>query len=301
LFVRLRISKRRKKLATWNFACLFDYCRGRSCLILVNFGSRGVTAAALLQSSGMSYIQIAPGTGSLNKQSNLAREKLCGYRLCVQSELGAAASRKAVWWDLRLPSLLTHLLWPPWVADADIIFCPVISIFLLLLLFFSPNLSGRRLYVYHRPTSTHGVTLVRIWNVCHVWNVLLVARWKYRTQKIAISATSHNFVGPYLRNWRMYRQSEKKLLNSYTSSTCSDNMVNFGPLAAEICWRVWGIAVNFNDFRVLSANLLHGTLVVGVCQTCGVEQRAPPIFGTAAITLGIDPHFYTVSQKVPTS
>ena len=26
-----------------------------------------------------------------------------------QSELGAAASRKAVWWDLRLASLLTHL------------------------------------------------------------------------------------------------------------------------------------------------------------------------------------------------
>jgi len=27
-----------------------------------------------------------------------------------QSELGAAASRKAVWWDLCLASLLTHLL-----------------------------------------------------------------------------------------------------------------------------------------------------------------------------------------------
>ena len=27
----------------------------------------------------------------------------------LQSELGAAASRKAVWWDLRLASLLTHL------------------------------------------------------------------------------------------------------------------------------------------------------------------------------------------------
>jgi len=38
------------------------------------------------------------------------------------------------------------------------------------------------------------------------------------------------------------------------------------------------------------AALLHGTLVVGVRQTCGVEQRAPPIFGRAAITLGIGPH-----------
>jgi len=36
--------------------------------------------------SGMSYIEVAVG----------------------QSELGSAASRKAVWWDLRLASLLTH-------------------------------------------------------------------------------------------------------------------------------------------------------------------------------------------------
>jgi len=41
----------------------------------------------------------------------------------------------------------------------------------------------------------------------------------------------------------------KTLLNSNTSSTCPDNTVNFGP-AAEICWRVWGIPVNFNGFRV---------------------------------------------------
>ena len=67
-------------------------------------------------------------------------------------------------------------------------------------------------------------------------------------------------------------------------------MVNFGPLTAEICWRVWGTPVNFNGFRVFVA-LLHGTLVVGVSKLCGVEHRAPPIFGRVAITLGIDPHF----------
>ena len=67
-------------------------------------------------------------------------------------------------------------------------------------------------------------------------------------------------------------------------------MVNFGPLAAEIVSLVWGTPANFNGFRVLAA-LLHDTLVVGVSQTYGVEQRAPPIFGRAAITLGIGPHF----------
>jgi len=38
------------------------------------------------------------------------------------------------------------------------------------------------------------------------------------------------------------------------------------------------------------AALLHGTRAVGVSQICGVQQRASPIFGRAAITLGIGPH-----------
>jgi len=49
-------------------------------------------------------------------------------------------------------------LWSPYVIGQTIIFCPVISIYLSF--FSSPNLSGRRLDVYH--TSTHGVALVRI-------------------------------------------------------------------------------------------------------------------------------------------
>jgi len=42
-------------------------------------------------------------------------------------------------------------------------------------------------------------------------------------------------------------------------------MVNFGPPAAEICWRVWGTPA-FNGFRVLAA-LLHGIPVLGVSHT----------------------------------
>ena len=44
------------------------------------------------------------------------------------------------------------------------------------------------------------------------------------------------------------------------------NMVNIGPLAAEIVSLVSGIPANVNGFRVLAA-LLHGTPVVGVSQT----------------------------------
>jgi len=64
---------------------------------------------------------------------------------------------------------------------------------------------------------------------------------------------------------------KKYLLNIDTSSTRRHNMVNFGLLTAEICWRLWGTPAHFNGFRVLAA-LLHGTLAVDV------EQTAPPIF-----------------------
>jgi len=69
------------------------------------------------------------------------------------------------------------------------------------------------------------------------------------------------------------------------------NMVNLGPLGleAEIDPVVWGTPANFNGFRVLAA-LLHSSQVMGVSQTFGVEQRAPPMFGRVTITLGIGPH-----------
>jgi len=55
----------------------------------------------------------------------------------------------------------------------------------------------------------------------------------------------------------MYQQSEKNLLSTNMSSTCPDNMVNFGPLTAEIDSGVWGTPTNFNGFHVLAA-LAHG-------------------------------------------
>ena len=59
--------------------------------------------------------------------------------------------------QVRQRQLILVLLWSPYVIGQIIIFCPVISFF-----FSSPNLSGRRLDVYH--TSAHGVALVRIYN-----------------------------------------------------------------------------------------------------------------------------------------
>jgi len=72
----------------------------------------------------------------------------------------------------------------------------IFALWFLSFFFSSPNLSGGRLDVYH--TSTRDVALVRIWNAC----LKCAARGslKYRTQKIAILAPSHNFVGLYLRS-----------------------------------------------------------------------------------------------------
>ena len=130
----------------------------------------------------------------------------------------------------------------------------------------SPNLSGWRLDVYH--TSTHGAALVQIQNACLKPAACGFVEMQHAKmmQKIAICGPSHNFVELYLRNQGIYRQSEKNLLNSNISSTCSHNMVNFSPLAAEISAIVWGTPANFNGFRFLTA-LLHGTLVVGVSET----------------------------------
>jgi len=135
-------------------------------------------------------------------------------------------------------------------------FCPVVSFYLL---FFSSNLSGRRLDVYH--TSTHNVALMRI--RMQVSNVPQAAHWKYRTQK---SPFWHNrtTLSGYIFGTKACIDNRKKLIKQ--QYLLHDNMVNFGLLTAEICWRVRGTPANFNGFRVLAA-LLHGTQVVGVSQT----------------------------------
>jgi len=71
------------------------------------------------------------------------------------------------------------------------------------------------------------------------------------TQKVA---TISQLCRLYLRNWGMYRQSEKNLLSS-NISTCPHNMANFGLLAAEIVSLVWGTPsnFNFNGFHVLAS------------------------------------------------
>jgi len=66
---------------------------------------------------------------------------------------------------------------------------------------------------------------------------------------------------------------KKNLLSSNISPTCPHNMVNFGPLTAEIGSGAWCTPANFNAFRFLAV-LLHCSLVVGVSQTAALNRGA---------------------------
>jgi len=64
----------------------------------------------------------------------------------------------------------------------------------------------------------------------------------------------------------------KNSLNGNISFIGSHNMMNFGPLTAEICWRVWGTPANFNGFCVL-ASLLHRRHSTEVTKLCTMFGR----------------------------
>ena len=108
-----------------------------------------------------------------------------------------------------------------------------------------------------------------------VWKALHAARWKWRTQKRRQKLPSGHhrttLSGYIFATTACIDNRKKNLLSSNISPTCSYNMVNFGPLAAEILSLVWGTPGNFSGFRVLAASL-HGTLVMRVSQTAALNR-----------------------------
>jgi len=82
------------------------------------------------------------------------------------------------------------------------------------------------------------------------------ARWKCRTQNIAKNSPSAHHrttLSSYIFATKAHIDNRTKLVKQQYLPTCPYNMANFGLLAAEICWRVWGTPANFNGFRVLAA------------------------------------------------
>jgi len=161
-----------------------------------------------------------------------------------------------------------NLLWPLCVADADIIFCPVVSSIFCLFSFLA----------YSQPPQTGCLPYFHTW--CGL-SASLGCRSEMCCRRLAANTGRKNspcghhhttLLGYIFATEAHIDNQKKNLLNSNISPTCPYNMVNFGPLTAEVCWRVWDISANFNGFRVLAA-LLHGTLLVGVSQTAALNKR----------------------------
>ena len=127
--------------------------------------------------------------------------------------------------------------------------------------FATPILSGRRLDVYY--TSTHDVALCanlecRSEMCCTRFAENRPIQDAKITQKSS-SAHHRTTLSGYIFATKACNDNRKELLNNNTciSSTCLHNMVNFGPLTAEIGRRVWGTPANFNRFGVLTSLFLR--------------------------------------------
>jgi len=135
-----------------------------------------------------------------------------------------------------------YSLWSPYGIAQTIIFLPC-GFFL----FSSPNLSRRRLDVCH--ASTHGVALVRISDA----GLKRSARASLEMQDTKSRQKRHlgtiaQLCQAIYSQIRHVSTIGKKPLKQQCVLHTSHNMVNFGPLAAEIGPVVWGTPANFNGF-----------------------------------------------------
>jgi len=122
---------------------------------------------------------------------------------------------------------------------------------------------GRHLYTAGRRHVGHWPTFLAMAALCNSAGHYIFALWFL---SIFYLLSFLFYSSPISLQLRHVSTLGKNVLSGNISSTCLHNMVNFGPLTAEIISLVWGTPGNFNGFRVLAA-LLHGTLVVGVSQS----------------------------------
>jgi len=166
----------------------------------------------------------------------------------------------------------------------------VVSFFFLsFFLFSSPNLSGRRLDVYH--TSTHGVAQVRIWNV----GLKRDARGSLEMQDPNVAKNSPS--GHHRTTLSGYIFASKALIDNVekpVKQQCLPHMyLQYGELRPTSGRDLLASLRHPCKFQRLSrlgsVTARHSSS--GRQPNCGVEQRAPPIFNRPAITLDIGPHF----------
>ena len=133
-----------------------------------------------------------------------------------------------------------NLLWPPCVADADIIFLS--CGFFYLLTFFIPRLFAAVadwMSIYFNIWCGLSANLECRSEMCCT-RLAANARPKKvaKNRHLGTKAQLCRAISSQLRH--VSTIGKKNLLSSNISSTCPHNMVNFGPLAAEIVSLVWG-------------------------------------------------------------
>ena len=168
---------------------------------------------------------------------------------------------------------------------ADHYICALWFVSSSLFFFSSPNIGGRRLDVYHTWCGPSANLECRSEMCC---TRLAGNAGPKKSPKIRHLGTIAQLCRTISSQLRHTIDNRKNLLNSSVSPTCSHNIVNFGALTAEICWRVWGTLANFNGFRVLTA-LLHG--IVGVSQTLRRWTEGATYIRQGCHHVGHDPHF----------
>ena len=135
------------------------------------------------------------------------------------------------------------------------------ALLFLLLSFSSPNLSRRRLDVYH--TSTHGVGLSANLGC---WSETCCTRLAENTgRKNDAKNRHHTILSGYIFATKARIDNRKKPVIQQFLHMSSQ----YGELRPTNGWDrsvSLGTPAHFNSFRVLAA-LLHDTLVVGVSQT----------------------------------
>jgi len=128
-----------------------------------------------------------------------------------------------------------------------------------------------------------------------VWNVLHAARWKCRTRKWckkSPSAHHRTTLSDYIFAKACIDNRKKVVKQQYLLHMS----MQYGELRPTSGWDRFVSLGDPSKFQRVShlgsVTARHSTS--GRQPNCGVEQRAPPIFGRAAITLGIGPHFIYV-------
>ena len=127
----------------------------------------------------------------------------------------------------------------------------LLSFFLSCYLFSSPNLSRRRLDVYRTWswTSTHGGLSANLECRSEMCCTRLIANTgRKKVAKNRHLGTIAQLCRAMSSQPRHISTIGKNLLSSNISSTCPHNMVNFGPLAAEIVSLVWGTPATSTAF-----------------------------------------------------